>query len=293
MSVTSISTEHLRIGEQLADSLGHPDVVGLHLPAAVPDETFRDEFGFVFLSDGSIGPFYVSMGNILQTLWQRHPDPDNCRLDALSLLQGFAEADLAGRALALGTYNALSAALYRASGFEPPARKENSGLSDGPQGELVGMVGYFRPLVDKLIAQGCRVRVLERSPERVPESENLSVTVNPHDLHGCRQVLCTASTLINDSLEEILAAIGAKARLELVGPSGSGVPEPLFARGVATIGGISFADQDREQLIEHLRRGESWGTAGRKYQLDTGSYPGLGQLLKSLSDVGADPAQRS
>lgn len=280
MCVTSISKDYLQIGEQLTDVLGHPGIVGLYLPAAVPDETFRDEFGFVFLADGSVGPFYVSMGDILQTLWQRHPEPANCQLDARSLMQGFTGSDLTSRALALGAYNALSAALYRDSGFEPPDRKENSGLSNPPRSGLIGMVGYFCPLVDKLTAQGSRVLVLERSPERIPEREGVSVTTDPRRLSDCQQVLCTASTLINDSLEEIVAGVDGKADIELVGPSGSGVPDPLFARGIATIGGITFPDRDR--LIAQLRRGESWGTAGRKYQLDTIGYPGLRQLLKML-----------
>jgi uncharacterized protein (DUF4213/DUF364 family) len=286
MGVTSISAAYLRIGRQLAAALGHPGITGMHLPAPVEDETFRDEFGFVFLADGSVGPFYVSMDDILATLWQRHPDPARFRRDALPLLQGFDGSDPADRALALGTYNALSAALYRACGFAPPDRGAGSGLSGASPDELIGMIGYFRPLVDKLTAQGCSVLVLERSPQRVPETENVSVTTDPRALRACPQVLCSASVLINDSLEEILANLGEGARLELVGPSGSGVPDPLFARGVAAIGGISFPGRD--PLTEHLARGGPWGTAGRKYQLDSSSYPGLPRLLERLSAKRAD-----
>jgi uncharacterized protein (DUF4213/DUF364 family) len=280
MKISSISDDYRRIGEQIAILLGSPRVSGLYLPAPVADETFRDEFGFVFLANEGIGPFYVSMDNILPGLWQRYPKPELCDEDAISLLQGFASEDPSSRALALGTYNALSAKLYQAAGFEPPDRKSNSGLSDTPPGSLVGMVGYFCPLVDKLTAQGCEVLVLERAPERVPERLGVSVTSNPQDLAGCKHLLCTASTLINDSLEDFLAATEPTACIEIVGPSGSGLPDPLLARGVTSIGGISFGD--RNQLIAHLRRGGSWGEAGRKYQLDKTSYPGLAQLIARL-----------
>ena len=282
-SVTSISRDYLRNGELIAEALGRPATVGLYLPAPVPDETYRDEFGFVFLPDGSVGPFYVSMGNILQTLWRRHPDPANCHLDTMTVLQEFAGSDLAGRALAVGTYNALSASLYRSSGFEPPDRKPNSGLSETAQRSLVGMVGYFCPLVDRLTAGGHKVLVLERSPERIPERDAVSVTTEPGDLRHCSMVVCTASTLINDSLEEILEATDGKSDLELIGPSGSGAPDPLLTRGVAGVGGILFADHS--QLTRQLDLGESWGSAGRKYQLDRASYPGLRQLLRRLSII--------
>lgn len=281
MNNTTISGDYRAIGARLAALLGRPRINGLYLPEPVADETFRDEFGFVFLDDGGIGPFYVSMQDILPGISRRYPVPERCDEDAASLLQGFASTDPATRALALGAYNALSASLYRAAGFEPPDRTANSGLNHLSPGYPVGMVGYFSPLVDKLAARGCEVLVLERSPERVPERPGVAVTTRPRDLADCKQILCTASTLINDSLEEVLAVTLAGSRFELVGPSGSGLPDPLFARGVTSIGGVSFSD--REQLIDHLRRGGSWGEAGRKYQLDANSYPGLERLIAKVN----------
>ncbi len=89
MTVSSINDDYRRIGEQIASLLGRPRVSGLYLPAPVADETFRDEFGFVFLANDGIGPFYVSMDDILPGLWQRYPRPERCDEDAISLLQGF------------------------------------------------------------------------------------------------------------------------------------------------------------------------------------------------------------
>lgn len=271
-----MNNEYFQIGKRMAITLGNPTISGLYLPAPVPDETFRDEFGFVLQSDGSVGPFYVSMGDILQTLWTRFPQPQDYGGNSRDLLQGFLERDLATRALAVGGYNALSASLIRASGYTPPNRAPKSGLDDTPPGSRVGMVGYFCPLVDKLIEQGCEVLILEQCPERVAPRVDVSVTREPHDLQDCQWVLCTASTLINDTLEELLATVSVDTRFELIGPSGSGLPDPLFTRGVASVGGISFADNRR--LLERLNRGESWGDAGRKYQLSAASYPGIDYL---------------
>jgi uncharacterized protein (DUF4213/DUF364 family) len=280
MSVASINAHYLTIGRALAARLGHPAVSGLHLPAAVEDETFRDEFGFVFLADGSVGPFYVSMGELLRDLWRRCPEPLAYRSDALTLLQGLASTDPASRALALGTYNALSAALFRAADFEPPERGRGSGLEGLETGGTIGMVGFFGPLVDRLTALGNSVLVLEQAPERVPDRIGVAATADPRRLRGCVRVLCTASTLINDTLSELLAAVGPQTPIELVGPSGSGLPDPLFARGVAAVGGISFGG--RESLLAQLGSGKTWGKAGRKYQLEPGNYPGLSALLERM-----------
>ena len=282
MKKTTIGDDYQKIGVRVATLLGRPRLNGLYLPEPVADETFRDEFGFVFLEDGGIGPFYVSMQHILSEISLRYAAPERCDEDAISMLRGFASNDPASRALALGTYNALSASLYRRVGFEPPDRGANSGLSGLSGGRPIGMVGYFRPLVEKLTARGCEVLVLERSPERVAVGPGVAVTESAQELAACKHLLCTASTLINDSLEEVLSVKQSGVIFELVGPSGSGLPDPLFARGVTSVGGVSFTD--RAQLIEHLRSGGSWGAAGRKYQLDASSYPGMERLIAGLTD---------
>lgn len=286
MPASALSEDYRRIGQQIAVRLGRPAVRGLYLPRPVADETFRDEFGFVLLADGSVGPFYVSMDDLLQRLWRRYPTPEQLRADPHALLQGFAGDDLASRALALGTYNALSAALFRAAGFEPPERPASAGLAGVPAGSPVGMVGYFCPLVERLTAQGCQVLILERSPQRVVQAEGVSICRDARELRRCGLVLCTASTLVNDSLEDLLAAVGRQPRFELIGPSGSGLPDPLFARGVSAVGGSLFGDQ--AHLLAQLRRGEPWGTAARKYRLAAVDYPGLAGLLERLAGTHPD-----
>jgi len=269
-----------QLGKRLAGALNDVSVDGLFLPAPVADETFRDEFGFVFLDDGSVGPFYVSMGGILEALWRRYPEPAACRDGVRQLLLGFERSDLADRALALGVYNALSASVFRRAGFVPAARAAVSGLDGLEAGTTVGMVGYFGPLVERLLVRGCNVLVLELAPERVSRQSGLASTGNPNDLCDCSHVLCTSATLVNDTLDDLLTVLSGRVTLELVGPSGSGLPDPLFERGVVSVGGIGFAD--RAVLVASLQRGEPWGMTGRKYQLTPEGYPGIDALFNLI-----------
>ena len=139
------------------------------------------------------------------------------------------------------------------------------------------MVGYFCPVIDRLVEQGEEVLLLEQVPERVPIRDHVAVTGDPADLAGCSRILCTASVLINDSLDQLLAASAGVQGFEIIGPSGSGLPDALFKRGITGVGGIVFDDAKR--LFDALDRRENWGSAGRKYQLGPGDYPGIEVLI--------------
>lgn len=237
-----------------------------------------DEFGIVFLDDDSAGPFYVSLDDTLEGLRSRLQTGGLPTVDRLPEL--LAERTLPERALAIGLFNALSASLMRRAGFEPHRAASDTGADTFHKGETVGMVGYFCPLVDKLLAQGCHVRVIELQPERVELRPGVSVSTAPADLAGCDTILCTAATLINNSLDELLAAAGSPRSFSLIGPTASGLPDVLFEKGVTATGGVHF--DDSIALEQRLADGESWGKAGKKFVLTPDSYPGVDALIKAI-----------
>ena len=148
------------------------------------------------------------------------------------------------------------------------------------KGEQIGMIGYFCPLIDKLIARGVDVLVIERQPERVDVRPGLTLSQDVADLSDCRLVLCTAATLINDSLDEVLSHCQNAENFSLIGPSGSGLPDVLFERGIDSVGGVFF--KDHLALSDKITARESWGDAGEKYQLTPQTYPSYQALLGSV-----------
>ena len=172
----SIDGDYLRLVEVVAAALPPAEITGLYLPPLVEDGTYRDEFGFVFLSDHSVGPFYVSLDPILRTLWWRYPRPGEVRGDPIDLARGLEGGDLAERALAIGAFNALSRSLMRRTGFEPPDRGARKEVSATSSAALVGVVGYFGPVIERLVDAGREVLVLERQPARVPERPGVRLT---------------------------------------------------------------------------------------------------------------------
>ncbi len=275
----SLDKQMLELGERLYAALNRPVISGLYLPALSEDDAYRDEFGFVFLQDGTAAPFYVSLPGTLAALHRRFPRPERVELDLLECMRGFESQLLPLRALALGAWNALGQSLFRRAGFAFPPRGSLGGFEPAPN-ERIGMVGYFCPVIDRLVEQGVEVVVVERQPGRVPPRERVVLAEDPASLRQCRLVYCTASTLINGSLDEVLQNCRAAEAVDLIGPSGSGLPDLLLARGIHAVGGAAFPDSD--VLRAALERQQSWGSVALKYELGQSNYPGVEALLARI-----------
>ncbi|MBD3610312.1 MAG: hypothetical protein HUJ30_07155 [Gammaproteobacteria bacterium] len=275
----SISTDIISLAETVIQNAPIPDVSGIHLPPITQSDEIKDEFGFIFLQDGSVGPFYVSLPELLPALWQRYPDGKVHTSNLMSLINALNGHVLAERAVAIGAFNALSQHLFKKSGYFPtnltPAG--SSELSVPVAGEMVGMVGYFSPVVRRFLEQGVNVLVLEKNPQRVTLEAGVSVTTTVNDLAKCQHIVCTACTLINDTLESILNVKSESAIFSLIGPSGSGLPDVLFKHGVDAVGGVHFPDITA--LQKTISKHESWRDAGDKYHITAADYLGVTRLI--------------
>ena len=285
----SIVAEYIKLAETVASQIELPKVNRLYLPDLEETPEIRDEFGLLFLESGTVAPFYASLPGALDSLWKIFPVDTNIELNLLDLIRLFEGRDLASKAIALGAFNAMSQFIMARAGLLPlrEAAGVNMGSGKPRAGERVGMVGYFCPLIDKLLARDVEVLVLERQPERVELRPGLTLSQNPADLASCRIVLCTAATLINDSIDELLNHCQGAENFSLIGPSGSGLPDVLFDRGVDAVGGVYFADEN--QINIKLRVRESWGSAGQKYQLTPENYPGYKTLLSRILQSSGKP----
>lgn len=279
----TIYQQYLDLMLGIDEHIDVPGIAGLYLPPVNSVHCKKDDFGFVFLEDGNAGPFYTSLTGSLQQLWQKFPCPTATTMNTMEVIQAFTGTEQANRALALGAINAVSQHLMKRSGFNVMScSDENSGslgVCNPQPGEMVGMVGYFSPLVEKLRQQQIEVMVIEKIPARVEPEAGVYLGKNISALKDCSHVICTASTLINQTLETVLAQAGQAKTFNILGPSGSHCPDVLFNLGVTSVGGIQF--NDIFALKAALRENESWGKLGKKYQLQADCYPGLKEILAS------------
>lgn len=273
----SLAADYLALVEQIRAHLSLPTVQRLYFPRLAADD-FRDEFGFVFLSTGDVGAFYVSLDTSLAELWQAYPQPEQVQGSLDHWLAKLDSPQLAERALGLGAFNALSQYVFRLANYQAPPRQ--AATNTQTEHTKLGMVGYFCPLVERLTAKQQTVVVLEQQPERVLPHPLVAVATTPAELADCDEILCTAATLINQSLDSILAACQQASRFSLIGPSAGGLPDLVFARGVDSVGAIHFPNA--EALLDVLADQDSWGGVGEKYEINRVDYPGLAALLARI-----------
>lgn len=253
-----------------------PRVKALHLPP-VPWNGRKDgEFGALELDTGALGLSYLLLDDAMARV-----GPQAAKLpgtDALALAERWADpgAPAAQAALGFAAVNALTRELFDRAAFVPPAAADSIGGLAPQPGELVGMVGFFPPLVKQVTAHGARLVVLELREDLVGTHPGFSVTLDPQALAACSQVLCTSTVLLNHTLDRVLDACRSARRLVLLGPGAGCLPDALFARGVTALAGSWISDN--AAFVDALAASTPWNHAARKTVLERASWPGLAAL---------------
>lgn len=109
-------------------------------------------------------------------------------------------------------------------------------------GEKVAMVGLFSPLVERIRATGAKLTIIEKNPERM---DLLSAEDRKQALQDCDVAIITATTLLNNTFEEIAAALGSPRSVALMGPSTPLLPDIFRDTPVTHLGGAVVADSAR------------------------------------------------
>lgn len=105
--------------------------------------------------------------------------------------------------------------------------------------DRVAMVGLFSPMVPKIEATGAKLSVIEKNPARMiipgrAERERI--------LRECTVAVITATSLLNGSMEEILAGLGNPRHIAILGPSTPLAPEIFQGTPVNHLGGATVVD---------------------------------------------------
>ena len=285
MTVESLDNQLRELVIFIAGHLNLPAIAEVVLPehmlSSSESDAKHDKFGLVVLEDGNAGFFY----RLLNVQPERIEDYRAMAISATglpitSMLDNLNSNDLFERALGFGVINAATAATFQRTGFMPPEKVQNS----SSEARRIGMIGYFREQARQLVASGNTVCVLEINEKIVDEVHQhqpagISASTNPASLSQCDVIFCTASTLINGTLDSLLDSLDNNIPIELVGPSAGCFPDPLFKRGISDIGGSLVTDIDT--VIDRIRSGQPWRDSVRKYTLTKDSYPGIKKLISA------------
>jgi uncharacterized protein (DUF4213/DUF364 family) len=211
-------------------------------------ETLSVGLGYtaVTTKSGGIGISYTSLGD--RKSCSVHKNYKNYEgLPATELLAQIESADPLMRSMALALINALN----HEAALALPAEKNNDelfDLLDVGAGTRVAMVGYFSPLLGIFENRKAELRIIDNS-RGIGSKDDFY-----RDLGEWAEVLVLTSTsILNSTMEEILAATAAGVRTVLLGPSTPLVPCVFSGMPVAFLAGT--VPLEKEEVLRAVRHG--------------------------------------
>ncbi|PKL43986.1 MAG: hypothetical protein CVV41_09490 [Candidatus Riflebacteria bacterium HGW-Riflebacteria-1] len=181
------------------------------------------------------------------------PDQKTCsctHLEAAGQIAGKSAADILNwltsdnaleRTAGLAVFNALNARKERLF-----TEGEAASLLKIQSSDHVVMIGYFAPVVPSIKATGCRFEVVELDPEK---PDVLSPEQGFKALAECDIAIITATTIINGTCDNLLAALKRNRAALILGPSTPMCPEAFAGTRVTQLSGSYVKDPEQVKVI--------------------------------------------
>jgi uncharacterized protein (DUF4213/DUF364 family) len=231
------------------------------------------QFMAMGLEDGSVGISYVLVPDekreeysALQASDFRGKKPEDLALD-------FGSEDPLEEMIGMAAINAICQHAMRVSGFEADHVTDSLGLLSISRGDRIGMVGLFSGLLRTIEEAGAELVIIERNESLIARNPHLPIHADPSRLSTCNKILSTSTTVLNDSLDEILAHCSSDAFVVVLGPTAGYFPDPLFARGVDVVGGRVVKDE--KAFFKALEERGRWGDSTQKVCFQKKTYRGM------------------
>jgi uncharacterized protein (DUF4213/DUF364 family) len=154
------------------------------------------------------------------------------------------------RAVGIATVNALADCCWERRPHPQVELRQGIDAFDATDirhGDKVVVVGAFIPFLKELKRRGQTFLVLEQDPATLKADElpffrpaKRAAEILPN----ADVVMITGSTLVNNTLEDLLALTRPDARVTVVGPTVGMLPDAFLARGADVLGCVRIAEPD-------------------------------------------------
>jgi uncharacterized protein (DUF4213/DUF364 family) len=217
--------------KDLGSSLDETEVKDVRIGLAYTGVLLSENYGGVACT-----PLYEFSGcpalGFTETLKGKTAD----KLLELSLSENPLEASVG-----IATANALSHMLYELKPKKFPVSNVDI-LDLIKPDDRVAMVGYFGPLVPRILKITRKLTVLEKREIEAPKTITLPSEKAREVLPASDVIILSASTLANRTFDELLSFRGAAREVILLGPSAPLYPEPFFKRRITAVMSTRIVD---------------------------------------------------
>ena len=154
------------------------------------------------------------------------------------------------RAIGIATLNALAELCWQrrpTPGVELVPGLDAFDATALHDGDRIVLVGAFIPFLKELKRRRLPYLVLEQNPAALKADEMPSYRPAEAAAEVVPQadvLLVTGSTLLNDTLEDLLALAGPATRVTVVGPTVGLLPDAFVARGADVLGSVRITQPD-------------------------------------------------
>ena len=274
-----ISSEYIKIVEEISKSINLPLIREIIVPQH-NNESKKANFSAIELEDSTIGLIFINLNPIVKKKFRNEDFSKLKKTELLQLSRSFKSKDLFEKSLGLGCINAISQYIFKKANFDLNFTSDSLGLLNIKHSDIIGMVGYFPPLVKLIEKIGSKLIIIEKEEDLVQKTKLWSITLEPSELKKCNKVLITGTTVLNETIDDILQYCTDATSASIIGPTASFFPDPIFERGINIIGGAFVIDSD--YLIKSIQGNRKWGKSVEKYTIQKKNYPGYKELLSRV-----------
>lgn len=173
----------------------------------------------------------------------------------------------------LAALNAICQHIIKQTDFSLDFATESLGLLSVTKGDKVGMVGFFSPLIKIIKDNDAELIIIEKKEDLIRQFPELHITLDTTELKQCNKILCTSTTVFNNTLDNVLANCAPDAMVSIIGPTAGYFPDPLFKRGVDVVGGTLI--KDGGLFLRLIAEEKRWGPATQKFCFQKSNYSGV------------------
>jgi uncharacterized protein (DUF4213/DUF364 family) len=270
----SLKFEFRRMVNELTTKFAIPPVANIFLPPFYKGGQPKDaQFMAVSLEGGATGISFVLLPDDKMEEYTALQPPAFVTKSPRGFALEFGSDDPIKEMISLASINAICQHVMRETHYAVDSATDSLGLLAVSAGDRIGMVGLFSGLIEPIKKAGGQLVVIEKNEQLIQKFPDLPITLDPTKLSACNKILCTSTTILNNSLDEILAHCSPDAFVSIIGPTAGYFPDPLFARGVDVVGGRVV--KNGALFLKLLAERKRWGEASQRICFQKKTYAGI------------------